>query len=170
MPNIHAVSHSFAQLADLCATGLHRTPAASKPSWLKDLEATGWFEQLGYLLAAAERLVVGMGEKRVSCLVHCSDGWDRTTQLVSLAAMLLDPCVPSCSLLNLLPTSSLLEESCQKFLLINNLMLGCDAQVLPDDRWLRGAGGAGVGPDGPPVLRALRPPRLTRLPFRRASL
>ena len=93
MPNIHAVSHSFAQLADLCATGLHRTPAASKPSWLKDLEATGWFEQLGYLLAAAARLVVGMGEKRVSCLVHCSDGWDRTTQLVSLAAMLLDPCV-----------------------------------------------------------------------------
>ena len=101
MPNIHAVSHSFAQLADLCATGLHRTPAASKPSWLKDLEATGWFEQLGYLLAAAERLVVGMGEKRVSCLVHCSDGWDRTTQLVSLAAMLLDPCVPSFSLLTL---------------------------------------------------------------------
>ena len=124
MPNIHAVSHSFAQLADLCATGLHRTPAASKPSWLKDLEATGWFEQLGYLLAAAERLVVGMGEKRVSCLVHCSDGWDRTTQLVSLAAMLLDPCVPSFSLLNLLPTSSLLEESPQKFLLINNLMAG----------------------------------------------
>ena len=33
-----------------------------------------------------------------------------------------------------------------------------------------GAGGAGVGPDGPSVLRALRPPRLTSLPFRRASL
>lgn len=91
MPNIHAVSASFAQLGELCSSGLHRAAAATKPSWLKDLESTGWFEQLGYLLAAAERLVVAMGVDRISCLVHCSDGWDRTTQLVSLAAMLMDP-------------------------------------------------------------------------------
>jgi myotubularin-related protein 1/2 len=91
MPNIHAVSASFAQLTELCSSGTHRAAAASKPSWLKDLESTGWFEQLGYLLAAAERLVVAMGVDRISCLVHCSDGWDRTTQLVSLAALLLDP-------------------------------------------------------------------------------
>ncbi len=91
MPNIHAVSASFAQLAELCSSGTHRAAAASKPSWLKDLESTGWFEQLGYLLAAAERLVIAMGVDRISCLVHCSDGWDRTTQLVSLAALLLDP-------------------------------------------------------------------------------
>lgn len=26
----------------------------------------------------------------VTCLVHCSDGWDRTTQLVSLAQIMLD--------------------------------------------------------------------------------
>ena len=29
-------------------------------------------------------------EKR-SAIVHCSDGWDRTAQLVSLAELLLDP-------------------------------------------------------------------------------
>ena len=91
MPNIHAVSASFAQLAELCSSGTHRAAASSKPSWLKDLESTGWFEQLGYLLAAAERLVIAMGVDRISCLVHCSDGWDRTTQLVTLAALLLDP-------------------------------------------------------------------------------
>ncbi len=26
-----------------------------------------------------------------NCLVHCSDGWDRTSQLCSLGALLLDP-------------------------------------------------------------------------------
>lgn len=27
----------------------------------------------------------------VNCLVHCSDGWDRTSQLCSLGALFLDP-------------------------------------------------------------------------------
>lgn len=26
-----------------------------------------------------------------NCLVHCSDGWDRTSQLCALGALLLDP-------------------------------------------------------------------------------
>ena len=26
-----------------------------------------------------------------SCLVHCSDGWDRTAQLTSLAQIMMDP-------------------------------------------------------------------------------
>jgi hypothetical protein len=27
----------------------------------------------------------------VTCMVHCSDGWDRTTQLCALAQIMLDP-------------------------------------------------------------------------------
>ena len=27
---------------------------------------------------------------RTSCVVHCSDGWDRTSQLTSLSMLLLD--------------------------------------------------------------------------------
>jgi myotubularin-related protein 6/7/8 len=27
----------------------------------------------------------------LNCLVHCSDGWDRTAQLCSLSSMILDP-------------------------------------------------------------------------------
>ena len=30
-------------------------------------------------------------EKGAAALVHCSDGWDRTSQLTSLAQLLLDP-------------------------------------------------------------------------------
>ena len=37
-------------------------------------------------------LCVSKVEKRKSSvLVHCSDGWDRTAQLTSLAMILLDP-------------------------------------------------------------------------------
>ena len=35
--------------------------------------------------------MLSVGKHRASCLVHCSDGWDRTTQTVALAALLLDP-------------------------------------------------------------------------------
>jgi protein tyrosine phosphatase len=42
------------------------------------------------LLVAARRAadVVGGGG---AALVHCSDGWDRTPQIVALAQILLDP-------------------------------------------------------------------------------
>lgn len=30
-------------------------------------------------------------DKGAAALVHCSDGWDRTSQLTSLAQLLLDP-------------------------------------------------------------------------------
>ena len=32
-----------------------------------------------------------MTENKSSVLVHCSDGWDRTSQVVSLAMVLMDP-------------------------------------------------------------------------------
>lgn len=31
------------------------------------------------------------GKNGMNCLVHCSDGWDRTTQLISLTQLLVDP-------------------------------------------------------------------------------
>lgn len=30
-------------------------------------------------------------KKGINCLVHCSDGWDRTSQLCALASIILDP-------------------------------------------------------------------------------
>jgi len=40
---------------------------------------------------AALSIAYHMEELRLSVLVHCSDGWDRTAQLTSLAQLLLDP-------------------------------------------------------------------------------
>lgn len=35
--------------------------------------------------------VQAVAEEGVSVLVHCSDGWDRTSQVCSVACVLLDP-------------------------------------------------------------------------------
>lgn len=32
-----------------------------------------------------------MDTQLCNCMIHCSDGWDRTAQLTSLAQVLLDP-------------------------------------------------------------------------------
>lgn len=43
-------------------------------------------------LLKAATLVVGVNEKEGRpVMVHCSDGWDRTPQIVSLAELMLDP-------------------------------------------------------------------------------
>eukprot|EP01065_Artemidia_motanka_P042560 TRINITY_DN5737_c0_g1_i1.p1 TRINITY_DN5737_c0_g1~~TRINITY_DN5737_c0_g1_i1.p1 ORF type:complete len:912 (+),score=208.18 TRINITY_DN5737_c0_g1_i1:62-2797(+) len=50
---------------------------------------TGWLAHVGTVLRGAARVAATV-ESGESVLVHCSDGWDRTSQLVSLASLLLD--------------------------------------------------------------------------------
>lgn len=49
-----------------------------------------WLEHLGAILKGASDIAAYLvaGDP---VLVHCSDGWDRTSQLVSLSQVLLDP-------------------------------------------------------------------------------
>ena len=55
-----------------------------------NLESSNWYEFihriLKYSCEIAEKIV-----KNKSVLIHCSDGWDRTAQLVSLSELLIDP-------------------------------------------------------------------------------
>lgn len=59
-------------------------------SWLVNLESTKWFQYLGALIRTA-RLVCDSIKSARSVLIHCSDGWDRTSQIASLAEIMLDP-------------------------------------------------------------------------------
>ena len=59
-------------------------------SWLMNLESTKWFQYLGALIRTA-LLVCDSIKSARSVLIHCSDGWDRTSQIVSLAEIMLDP-------------------------------------------------------------------------------
>ena len=55
------------------------------------LEGSGWLRNLSLLLRAALCVVTAIARECRLTLVHCSDGWDRTAQVVSLAQLMLDP-------------------------------------------------------------------------------
>lgn len=59
-----------------------------QPEVLSGLHATFIHEQH---LFACLVYVQAIAEEGVSVLVHCSDGWDRTAQVCSVASVLLDP-------------------------------------------------------------------------------
>ncbi|KAK3837612.1 MAG: protein-tyrosine phosphatase-like protein [Linnemannia elongata] len=86
--NIHVISSSHQAL--LKAFSTH----ADSPNWYSVIESTGWLTHVAEVLKAAagrDGVVGKMLDGHSSVLVHCTDGWDRTTQLVSLAQILLDP-------------------------------------------------------------------------------
>mmetsp|Transcript_21977 Transcript_21977/g.47954 ORF Transcript_21977/g.47954 Transcript_21977/m.47954 type:complete len:811 (-) Transcript_21977:32-2464(-) len=58
--------------------------------WLERLSESLWLEHVAYIMKAAIRVVRIIKKEKKSVLVHCSDGWDRTSQIVSLALLLLD--------------------------------------------------------------------------------
>lgn len=60
-------------------------------SWLSALESTRWLQHLSVMLKAATLVSSAMEREGRPVLVHCSDGWDRTPQIVALAKVLLDP-------------------------------------------------------------------------------
>ena len=55
------------------------------------LEQSHWLDYIGQLLRVTNQVVEAIAIKSQPVLVHCSDGWDRTAQVISLAELLLDP-------------------------------------------------------------------------------
>ncbi|XP_072995261.1 phosphatidylinositol-3-phosphatase myotubularin-1-like [Typha latifolia] len=55
------------------------------------LGVSGWLIHIQNVLVGSAWIAARVALESASVLVHCSDGWDRTTQLVSLACLLLDP-------------------------------------------------------------------------------
>ena len=60
-------------------------------SWLSMLESSRWLQHMAGLLRAAVAVAAAIEKEARPVLVHCSDGWDRTPQIVALAQILLDP-------------------------------------------------------------------------------
>ncbi|CAN0391809.1 unnamed protein product, partial [Phaeothamnion confervicola] len=55
------------------------------------VEGTRWLEHVRAVLAAAWSAACAVERLRAAVLVHCSHGWDRTSQVCGLAQLLLDP-------------------------------------------------------------------------------
>nr|POE81396.1 phosphatidylinositol-3-phosphatase myotubularin-1 [Quercus suber] len=107
--NIHAMRDSLARLRDYLDThgatssdgmssflrhggwtwgGGNLSSMSASVSTLGD---SGWLIHVQNVLAGSAWIAARVALESASVLVHCSDGWDRTTQLVSLASLLLDP-------------------------------------------------------------------------------
>jgi len=80
--NIHSMRESLQKLESLCISG-------NEDQWLSVLDATKWFDHTRDILVGSMR-TVELVESGYPVLLHCSDGWDRTAQLSSLALLLLD--------------------------------------------------------------------------------
>lgn len=59
-------------------------------SFLSGLESSGWLKHIKSILDTSHFIAEAIVEG-ISVVVHCSDGWDRTAQVCSLASILLDP-------------------------------------------------------------------------------
>ncbi|KAL5069197.1 hypothetical protein RYX36_020084 [Vicia faba] len=107
--NIHAMRESFVRLREYMDTH-GRTSSDGMSSFLRHggsiwgggnlssmsasvstLGDSGWLLHIHNVLAGAAWIAARIAMEKASVLVHCSDGWDRTSQLVSLANLLLDP-------------------------------------------------------------------------------
>ncbi|CAF3661708.1 unnamed protein product [Rotaria sp. Silwood1] len=83
--NIHVMRESLRKLHAAVRNAAHEDK-----TWFSDLENSNWLFHIRAVLTAAIRLVSLVHNEKRSVLVHCSDGWDRTAQLTSLAMLMLD--------------------------------------------------------------------------------
>lgn len=83
--NIHVMRSSLAKLLE--ASELFHV---SQDAFISAIETSGWLKHLKSVLEAASFVARAITDG-ISVIVHCSDGWDRTAQTCSLAALLIDP-------------------------------------------------------------------------------
>ncbi|KAM4808003.1 phosphatidylinositol-3,5-bisphosphate 3-phosphatase MTMR3-like [Rhinophrynus dorsalis] len=84
MANIHSIRKIFRSLR-LC------TQMPDPANLLSALEGTKWLQHLSMLLKSSLLVVHALDRDQRPVLVHCSDGWDCTPQIVALSKLLLDP-------------------------------------------------------------------------------
>uniref|UniRef100_A0A667ZLA5 Myotubularin related protein 7a n=1 Tax=Myripristis murdjan TaxID=586833 RepID=A0A667ZLA5_9TELE len=84
--NIHVMRNSQQKMLEVCEL---RSPSMS--DFLEGLESSGWLKHIKAVVDAGIFIAKAVAEEGVSVLVHCSDGWDRTAQVCSVACVLLDP-------------------------------------------------------------------------------
>ncbi|KAK5581081.1 hypothetical protein RB653_001109 [Dictyostelium firmibasis] len=81
--NIHSMRDSINKLEQFCQSN-------NDENWLSGLNETRWLDHIRTLLLGVAR-AVSLINKGHPVLLHCSDGWDRTSQLSSLTMIIQDP-------------------------------------------------------------------------------
>lgn len=83
--NIHVMRESLRKVKEVCF------PVIDDQKFLTNVDNTQWRNHLSCILKGVVRIIDRVENHKTSVLVHCSDGWDRTSQLTSLAMLCLDP-------------------------------------------------------------------------------
>lgn len=91
LENIHCVKDSFNKI--ISAYEQSAIPGASESTgfdWHTAIEDSLWLTYISKILEASLEINNTL-IKGINVLVHCSDGWDRTSQVVSLSQICIDP-------------------------------------------------------------------------------
>lgn len=83
--NIHVVRESLKKVKEACFPAIHHK------HFNRAIDDSRWLLHLQGILEGARHAAADVLLRQRSVLVHCSDGWDRTAQVTSLALLLLDP-------------------------------------------------------------------------------
>jgi hypothetical protein len=82
--NIHAMRESYTKLSKAFRSTSHQ-------SFYSMVDLSGWLVHISEILRSTLQMVHKMDSENSTIVSHCSDGWDRTAQLVSLSELCLDP-------------------------------------------------------------------------------
>ncbi|RDW84578.1 putative myotubularin [Coleophoma cylindrospora] len=85
--NIHVMRESLNKVIEALKDG----DVSKLPPNRELLAKSGWLKHITGLLDGAALIARQVGIHHSHVLIHCSDGWDRTSQLSALAQLLLDP-------------------------------------------------------------------------------
>ena len=83
--NIHVMRSSASFL------GHYLGPSEDDTGFLSKVEESGWLKHVSLVIAAARMAAEKLHLEGATVLCHCSDGFDRTSQMSSLTQILLDP-------------------------------------------------------------------------------
>ena len=97
--NIHAVRKSLKNAVEKVYYGIFQINNgrlafnqnnSNSRKFLSKFEDSKWLEYLSDLLTGAT-VIINRLKSRLNVICHCSDGWDRTSQVCSLVQIILDP-------------------------------------------------------------------------------
>ena len=83
--NIHVMRSSASLLGDYLG------PSDDDAGFIVKVEESGWLKHVSLVLASAKLAAERLHLEGTTVLCHCSDGFDRTSQMSALTQMLLDP-------------------------------------------------------------------------------
>ena len=89
IPNIHAVRSSFEAVLNTVSY-IQVNSQSQDFNIISNLSNTFWYDTIILILKSSFNIYNSIVKEKNTVLIHCSDGWDRTSQLACVSQILLD--------------------------------------------------------------------------------